>query len=237
MKQLIAVLVILLCSIAIYGQKRPGIENLASFDERVFHFGFVLGYNKANFRAEFNTSNYSMEGDSLIGINVEPQPGFNLGIVSSMKITPSLRLRFVPSLSFQERKVNYTYLWSSVADSTETLDQRVESTFLDFPLYFKFRTLRATNFAAFFLAGAKYSLDMASQKDVSTDEILKIRKPDFSYELGVGTDFFLQYFKFGLELKYSMGIPNSLIQENNRWSRPIDKLNNSMWLLSITFEG
>ncbi len=220
-----------------WGQKRPAIENLADFDENMFHFGFALGYNKANFRAEFNPSNYSANGDSLIGISIDPQPGFNLGIVSSMRLTTSLRLRFVPSLSFQERKVSYTYKWTSRGDTTETLDQRVESTFLDFPLYFKFRTYRVNNFAAFFLAGAKYSLDMASQKDVTSDEILKIKRPDFSYELGVGTDFFLQYFKFGLELKYSMGLPNSLIQENNRWSRPIDKLQNSMWLLSITFEG
>ncbi|MDA8715491.1 hypothetical protein N9M27_06360, partial [Flavobacteriales bacterium] len=66
---------------------------------------------------------------------------------------------------------------------------------------------------------------------------LKIKKPDYSFELGVGTDFFLQYFKFGLELKYSMGFPNALIQENNQWSRPIDSLRNQMWLFSITFEG
>ena len=235
MRRFAAFIGIILVSVSMYGQKRPAIENLADFDERMFHFGFILGYNKANFVPDFNTANYSLGGDSLIGVNIEPQPGFNLGIVSSMKLTPSFRLRFVPSLSFQERKVNYTYRLPG--DTTETLDQRVESTFLDFPLYFKFRTYRSNNFAAFFLAGVKYSLDMASQKDVTGDDILKIRRPDFSYEVGVGTDFFLQYFKFGLELKYSRGLPNVLIQENNRWSRPLNSLNNSMWLLSITFEG
>jgi hypothetical protein len=237
MKQTVFILLIIMGSLSSFGQKRAVIENLASFDESAFHFGFVLGYNKSNFRAEFNQTNYSFGGDSLIAVGIESQPGFNLGIVSSLNISPNLKLRFVPSLSFQERKVNYTYSLSQFSDSTTSLDQRVESTFLDFPVYLKFRTLRANNFAAYVLGGVKYSVDMASQKDVKLEEILKIKKPDFSYELGIGTDFFLEYFKFGLELKFSMGITNSLIQENNRFSRPFDNLRNQMWLLSITFEG
>ncbi len=237
MKRVVAIISILLCVQMIYGQKKNGMENLAEFDERLFHFGFTLGYNKSNFRMITNTSNYSLNGDSLIGVAAEPMSGFNLGIVTAMHLTQSLKMRFIPSLSFQERNVKYTYQIPSIGDTTATSEQRVESTFLDFPLNFKFRTYRASNFAASFLVGAKYSLDMASQKDVTEDDILKIKKPDFSFELGVGTDFFLQYFKFGLELKFSMGIPNSLIQENNQWSRPIDSLKNQMWLLSITFEG
>jgi len=237
MKQAVFIIFIVLSSISSFGQRRAVIENLASFDESRFHFGFALGYNKSNFRAEYNPSNYSFGGDSLIAVNVQSQPGFNLGIVTSLNMTPNLKLRFVPSLSFQERKVNYTYSLSQFSDSTTSLDQRVESTFLDFPVYLKFRTLRANNFAAYVLGGLKYSLDMASQKDVKLEEILKIKKPDFSYELGLGTDFFLEYFKFGLELKFSMGIVNSLIQEENRYSRPFSNLRNQMWLLSITFEG
>lgn len=237
MKRLFASIAILLCSLAIFGQKKTGAENLADFDERLFHFGFALGFNKSNFYMITNNSNYSLEGDSIIGVYVEPQSGFNLGIVSSLNITESLKLRFIPSLSFQERMVNYSYKMPNIVDTVFNQQQRVESTFLDFPFNFKFRTYRASNFAASFLIGGKYSLDMASQEDVTEDDILKIRKPDYSFELGIGTDFFLQYFKFGLELKFAMGFPNSLIQENNQWSRPIDSLKNQMWLFSITFEG
>lgn len=237
MKRTIVILFLLVVAQSSFSQKQNGLENLAEFDERLFHFGFTLGYNNSNFRMITNNSNYSLNGDSLIGLSVDPQAGFNLGIVTAMHLTKSLKMRFIPSLSFQERKVRYTYQVPSIGDTTLVRDQKVESTFLDFPLNFKFRTYRASNFAASFLVGGKYSLDMASQKDVTEDDILKIKKPDFSFELGVGTDFFLQYFKFGLEIKYSMGIPNALIQENNPWSRPIDSLKNQMWLLSITFEG
>ncbi|MBL4703226.1 MAG: hypothetical protein JKY54_01810, partial [Flavobacteriales bacterium] len=88
MNRIIVILLILISPVFIYGQKRAVISNLASFDESVFHFGFALGYNKANFRAEFNTANYSAAGDSLIGVNLEPQSGFNLGIVTSLNMTP-----------------------------------------------------------------------------------------------------------------------------------------------------
>ncbi len=237
MKRLSALIGIVLCSAVILGQNRTGVENLADFDERLFHFGFALGFNKSNFYMVTNNNNYNLDGDSLIGVSVDPQSGFNLGIVSSLNITNSLKLRFIPSLSFQERMVDYSYKMPNIIDTIFTQQQRVESTFLDFPFNFKFRTYRAHNFAASFIVGGKYSLDMASQQDVTEDAILKIKKPDYSFELGVGTDFFLQYFKFGLELKYSMGFPNALIQENNQWSRPIDSLRNQMWLFSITFEG
>ena len=181
-----------------------------------------------------SSNNVPVENAS--GALVSNDASFNEAI-SSLNITNSLKLRFIPSLSFQERMVNYSYNMPNIIDTVFTQQQRVESTFLDFPFNFKFRTYRAHNFAASFIVGGKYSLDMASQQDVTEDAILKIKKPDYSFELGVGTDFFLQYFKFGLELKYSMGFPNALIQENNQWSRPIDSLKNQMWLFSITFEG
>ena len=34
-----------------------------------------------------NNSNYSLNGDSLIGLSVDPQAGFNLGIVTAMHLT------------------------------------------------------------------------------------------------------------------------------------------------------
>ena len=46
--------------------------------------------------------------DSLLGIGLVPKPGFNLGIVSSWNVTPLFKVRFLPTLSFQERHLNYS---------------------------------------------------------------------------------------------------------------------------------
>ncbi len=214
--------------------------NLRNFDKRAFHFGFALGYNSSDFYLDRNVLR-DFERDSLLVLEVERKPGFNLGIVSSLDVSPTFKIRFLPGLSFQERNLAYTYAFNG--DSTLKWNKKVESTFLDFPLIMKFRTERVKNFAAYCLAGGRFGLDMASNKDVNNktaslkDQIVKITKPDYGIEVGGGIDLFLEYFKFGIELKLSTGLKNVLIQENTQFSTPIERLRTKMWSLSFTFEG
>lgn len=212
-------------------------KNVRKFDDRLFHFGFTLGLNTSNFNVKYNTD--LIFEDNLLRIDNRQQAGFNLGIVSSMNIIPStLKLRFVPALSFQERLLQYTFLLPD--NSVEVLDSRVESTYLDFPLMLKYRTFRYNNFAAYFLGGAQYSLDLASQVDVSNggpDAIVIIQKDDWAWQVGTGVDFFLPYFKFGIEIKLSQGINNILVQDNTRFARHLNELRSRVWWISFTFEG
>ncbi len=216
------------------------MENLRNFDKRKYHFGFALGYNKSDFYLDRDVLN-SFKTDSLLVLEVNQRPGFNLGIVSSLDLSPTFKIRFLPTLSFQERELQYTFAINT--DSTSHWNKKVESTFLDFPLLLKFRTERIKNFAAYAITGGRFGLDMASNKDVENktaslkDQIVKISKADYGIEVGGGIDLFLEYFKFSLELKLSTGIKNVLIQENTKFSSPIDRLRTRMWTLSFTFEG
>lgn len=215
------------------------IKNLQDFDTHKFHFGFALGYNKADFYLRERTGNFAY--DSLLSLDVAPKSGFNLGIVSSLNITPLMRLRFLPTLSFQERTLDYTYF--ELPDTTEFWSKPTSSTMLDFPLLLKMRTERIGNFAVYMVAGGRFGLDMQSQKDVkNTDndlknQVIKLTKPDYGIEVGGGFDFFLEYFKFGIEMKLSTGLKNILIQENLKFSSPIDQIRSKMWTVSLTFEG
>ncbi len=91
------------------------------------------------------------------------------------------------------------------------------------------------------LAGGKFSIDMATQKDVNQaldDEVvIKLQKYDYSVDVGGGADFFLPYFKFGIELKAGFGIPNLLIDDQTRFSLPVESLRSKVWVLTFTFEG
>ena len=73
-------------------------ENLPNFDLHVFHFGFLLSYNTSDFFVKLKPN--APFTDSLLVLDHVKQPGFNLGIVSSLNMTPNLSLRFLPSLSF-----------------------------------------------------------------------------------------------------------------------------------------
>lgn len=210
-------------------------KNYPNFDHKKVHFGFALGVNTADFRYTLNLDSTSI--DSITGITIRKQPGFNLGIISSWNIHETLSLRFVPSLSFQERLFQYSYIKKGVKKIAET---RLESTTLDFPLMLKLRTKRLTNFAAYAIGGMQYSLDLASQKDVDQsigEPIVKMQQHDFAYQVGGGFDFWMPYFKFAIELKISNGIKNVIIQDNTFFMDPLGSLKTKVWWFSITFEG
>lgn len=199
------------------------------------NYGFYLGINRANFQVNPNLP----LPDSLKTIYSSPQTGFSLGIVSELRLQEYVCVRFVPDIAFGSRKLEYHF-----ETPTDTFDitKNVESTFLDFPLDFKVRSKRLNNFAAYMGGGMKYTLDLASQKDVNNNttvaqQVVKLAKNDWAYEAGAGVDFFLPYFKFGIDLKLSMGLRNLLIKDDKVFSSSIETLHSKVFLISFTFEG
>lgn len=215
----------------------PRIRNLPTFDLKKYHFGFLLSGNTSDFFFEYR--NRETFADSLLGIENRRQSGFNLALLASYNITQNTSLRFIPGLSFQDRGLNYRFQQDD--GTTETILKRTESVYLDFPLLLKLRTNRVNNFAAYALVGAKYSRDMQTQEDVDqalgNETIIKLQRNDYSVDAGGGFDFFLPFFKFSIEMKTAFGIPNALIQEETRYSSPIERLRTRTFIISICFEG
>lgn len=213
-------------------------ERYKNFDKRLFHFGFMLGFNSSDFTVFQNVNAYEQYGLKLL--ENDAQPGGQLGILTTMKLgTPVLRLRFIPTLSFQERLLRFSFE-DTLLNKDQVSDERVNSTNLDFPLMLQFRTKRLNNFAAYVLIGGQYSIDLQSQEKASQnfiDPYIKIKRNDVQGQIGGGLEFFAPYFKFGIELKYSHGFINSFIQDNTNIANPINKLYNKVWSLSLIFEG
>lgn len=236
--RMILFIFVCLISLSSLAQKEKPL-NYRRFDERLLHFGFMLGLNSSDFTYYPKLNAYQDYG--LKSLTSDATAGGQVGIVSTMKIgTPTVRLRFVPTLSFQERVLRYTFENPDPLGKDILNEERINSTNLDFPLMFQFRTLRLNNFATYLLAGGQYSLDLQSQQDASQsfiDPFIKIKKHDLQGQIGGGVEFFAPYFKFGIELKYSHGFMNSFIQDNTDVSRPIDKLYNKVWWISFIFEG
>lgn len=238
MKFNIALLFLLLTASTFAQQEKT--KNYRRFDERTVHFGFMLGINRASFNCIPVPNAYEQYG--LKSLEVKPQPGGQIGIVSTLKLGhPVVRLRFIPTLSFQERVLNYYYENTDPgATKDKMLEERINSTNLDFPLMLQFRTLRYNNFAAYVLGGFQYSYDLQSMEKSTQsliDPFIKLRANDMQGQVGGGVEFFAPYFKFGIELKYSQGFSNSLIQDNTTPSKPIDQLFNKVLWISLIFEG
>jgi hypothetical protein len=216
-------------------------ERYRKFDKRYFHFGFMLGGNTSNFSLFAQDSNYLKYG--IKSLVAKSTPGGQLGILTTVKLgTPMFKFRFLPTLSFQERVLQYTRINPDTSKTFDLVDEeRVNSTSLDFPMMFLFRTKRLNNFVAYSLIGAQYSIDLQSQEGKAQsfiDPYVKIKKEDWQGQIGGGLEFFAHYFKFAVELKYSHGFSNTFIFEpTNSVSQPIQRLYNKGWWFSIIFEG
>jgi hypothetical protein len=230
-------LLIFLISFASFGQRLKQ-ERYKNFDKRLFHFGFMLGFNSADFTVYQEVNAYNQYG--LVSLTSKSTPGGQIGMLATMKLgTPVLRLRFIPTLSFQERVLSYQSL-DSFNFKKGVGEERVNSTNLDFPLMLQFRTKRFNNFTAYTLLGAQYSIDLQSQEKASQnyiDPFVKIKRKDFQGQIGGGVEIFAPFFKVGFELKYSHGFKSTFVQDNTPVSNPINQLYNKVWWFSIIFEG
>lgn len=224
---------LLLIGINAYSQKHKKSQNLASYDYQKIHFGFTLGINELDFNLQKNSS--TILNDSLKTLKSKSQKGFNLGIVTNIRIGRYTDLRFVPALIFGERQLEYNF-----TDGIEYTNEikKIESTLIDFPVYVKYKSERYNNFRTYVICGLKYSLDIASQADINDEgqEIVKLQKNDIMGEIGFGLDFYLEYFKFSPQIKLSYGLLNLLKNEESVYTKSINKLTTNGWMLSFTFE-
>ena len=161
----IFLLIIFLCfSLFSYGQRHKKPQNLPRYDFKKIHFGFTLGINSLNFNLAKNDD--FLNNDSLLTLLASDQKGFNLGIVSNFRLGKYTDLRFIPTLVFGERILNYQFNNQSNLSLT---DKRIESTLIDFPVSLKYKSARYNNFRTYVMCGVKYSLDIASQSEIDDE--------------------------------------------------------------------
>jgi len=237
MKKSIKYIILLFLYIGIndtFGQRHKKPQNLLQYDSKKLHFGFTLGMNELNFNVKKNSS--TITNDTLLTLLSNSQKGFNLGIVSNLRIGKYTDLRFIPALVFGERHLYYGFIDSNQVNQQKI--KRIESTLIDFPIYIKYKSARYNNFRTYVLAGVKYSLDIASQDKINDEgqEIVKLKRNDLMGEIGFGIDYYLEYFKFSPQIKLSYGILNLLSQDETVYTRSINSLSTNGWMISFTFE-
>ncbi|NCA74993.1 MAG: PorT family protein [Alphaproteobacteria bacterium] len=241
--------------------QRNIVLNMPNYDQELFHFGFVLGVNQsfvtirpiANLNSYTFTRSYMPEDilptpDSarVLSVSARSIPGFVISILANMRMGDHFDLRFLPSLAFGDRTLEYNIkTFTAIPGGTDsalfTKTKKVPSTYISFPLEIRYKAFRYNNFRPYLLVGAQYSLDLASnakkREAKNRDEkIVKFNASDFYAEAGVGFDFYNEWFKFGVELKMMYGFLDVLKHENNIYTESIEKLNSKIFQLSLTFE-
>ena len=231
-KSLVLLGVCLLCG-GIYAQKTRGNYNFLDFQQKPYYFGITLAYNNSDFRI-FHSRDFILNDSISVAQNVSG-PGFNLGIVSNLKIGNYFDFRFLPTLSFAERNISY----SSPDENRLPFTRKIESVFVELPFHIRYKSAPYNDMRLFVIAGVKYSFDVASDSRTrQANEIVKISPTDFAFEYGAGIQFFFPYFIFSPEFKISHGLNNVLIfNERLNQSTVIEKILSRAFTFSLHFEG
>ena len=230
----ILILVLVLIPVSVFGQKQKP-KNESWYDEKLLHFGFSLGFNTMDFNITPSQSN--MKSDSLYPEVSMLYPGINIQIVTDLKPADYFDIRFLPGVSFGQRNVKFYKNRVLVNDQ-----QRLESSFLEFPLLLKFKGMRLNNVRPYVIGGLNYRYDLAGKKEYDEDKpiYLRLRRSDLYYEFGSGLDFYLPYFKLSVELKMSNGLRDVLVHDpasgHPLYSKAIEKMKSQIWIIAFHFE-
>ncbi len=206
--------------------------NYLDFANKPYYFGITLGYNSSNYRI-FHSKDF-IRNDSFARAESVTGPGFNLGIVSNLRIGEFFDIRFLPTLSFAEHSIRYT-----PPGTGRVLNRPIESVLVELPFHVRYKSATYHDFRLFVIGGVKYSFDVASDSRTrQAAGLVKIAPTDFQIEYGAGIQFFFPYFIFSPEIKVSQGLNNVLIYNDGlQQSTVLEKVMSRTFTLSLHFEG
>ena len=226
--------IFLLSNLNLYGQKQKP-KNESWYDEKLLHFGFSLGFNTMDFN--ITPSQTFLDSTHLYPEVSILNPGINIQIITDMRLSDHLDVRFLPGVSFGQRVIRFYKNTKLVNDQ-----QRLEASYLEFPLLLKFKGDRLNNVRPYVISGLNFRYDLAGKKEFDDAKpiYIRIKRPDLYYEMGAGIDFYLTYFKLSIELKMSNGIRDILVKQaapgHPEYYNAIEKINSQIWILAFHFE-
>lgn len=229
---LLIIIIILFFSCPAFAQ-RP-LLNMPEHDDKPYYFGISFGFNYSVYQISYTQSFATT--DTFKRIQPHWQPGFCLGLIGNLKLTRFIDLRFVPTLEFSEKNIQYEYGYPR--DSVVNQNS-IESIYMHLPVQFKFKSDRIKNFRFYGLIGGMFDYDLAANaRSHRPNEFLKVSPIDIGYEFGVGFEFFNPSFIFSPEIKVSQGLTNQLYPDHGlQLTNAINTLHSRMIVFSIHLEG
>jgi hypothetical protein len=207
------------------------IINLENWQKHKVYFGFYLGFNSYDFKIDYKTVGPDIQADNSMG--------FNVGLVTDVRLQEYLNLRFEPGLYYANRTLHYPSNPNFSRTNDATRD--INSTYISFPLLLKFSSLRTGNVRPYLLGGASANLNLSSNSKSSEDNLdqrFRVKSWTTNYELGFGIDIFSEYFIFSPSIRGSFGIGDELIRDkdpNSPWTGNIESMKSRAVLINFTF--
>lgn len=209
------------------------VINMEGHDDKPYHFGINLGYNKSHF--SFSHHPRFLQYDSIMSVESINNSGLNLAFLVNLRMNDHFDLRVHPlDLTFTEKAFLYTQNYEP--DSAVT--KKVQSITLSFPANIAFSSDRIGNLKVYTFIGGRIDYDLASNaKATQAEDLIKLKKTNLSAELGLGFHIYFPFFVLSPEIKLSSGLVNLHSRDVNlKYSNVIDKVYSKMITFSLTVE-
>jgi hypothetical protein len=233
-KQVVLPLIILLfCASQADAQKEIFRRN---HDDLVYYFGLTLGYNHSYLH--LSKSNLFLNNDSIQSAEPGSSGGIAMGLMATARLSDHFQIRLNPQLIIGGSKYIAYDLKKPKPGEALHQNQVLPSTLVSFPIQLKFNSDRIGNFRTYLLGGLKYDTDLSSNSSArNVDDLIKLKRNDIGFELGIGFNFYLPFVTVSPELKISNGLSNiHQLDPALKYSNVLDKILSRMIVFSIHFE-
>lgn len=203
--------------------------NLENWDRQRVYWGYYLGMSYYDFQFE-----YKNDGEDIL---VDNGLGFNVGLIGNLRLTEYIDLRFEPGLTFNQRDLTFPGF-----DNEYDALREVKSTYIHFPLLLKFSSLRTGNIRPFIIGGLSTALNLSSNvknRQDNSNNVFRMAKWTNFYEVGLGVDLYLEYFKFTPSIRGVFSYNDELIRDNDPnspWTGNIGAMKTRGIFLNFTFQ-
>ena len=222
-----------LVSAQLFSKER--LVNNENFDKPQLSYGYYLGFNVYDYNIDYTTN--------VNDVQVLKYAGLNVGLVGNFRINDYIDIRLEPGLVISRRELNYSYTYfNGISHEEKDLIREIQSTFVHIPLLIKFSTKRINNIKPFIVAGFSTALNLSSQQNNPKDNsnnTFRVTKNNLYYELGIGIDLYLTWFKFTPSLRGVFSIQDELVNDvdpNSPWTKNMTQMQTRGLFINFTFQ-
>lgn len=218
----------------IAGQERR-LQHRPYIDMRKFHYGFTIGLHNQGIDLVNNGYIDPSTGKQWFAVNDRYDAGLSVGVLGEWRLNTYLALRVIPSMHFGNKHITFREQASG-----ETTTQNMKSTYISLPIDLKISAPRFNNYRPYIIAGLNPMYDLTTRKQ----DYLLAKPLNLFFEVGLGCDFYLPFFKIIPELKFCFGLGNILEKDrkdlvdktNAIFTESVNKGVANMIILSLYFE-
>ena len=216
------------------------VLNIPNDDKLPLNWGYFVGLNQFDYQISYLNPSYNTNSsEEVTEILVQKSTGFNVGLIGEMRINELLDLRLEPG--FYSGKTTLEFKNQNLITEKDSI-REIKSTYINVPLLLKFSANRIGNWRPFIVGGPYAAINLSSNENSKEDNnsgTFKVQKWNYGYQIGVGIDLYLSFFKFTPSIRGVFSLTDDAIRDadpQSPWTANIHKMRSRGVFLVLTFE-